>query len=219
LSGSIPPEIGNLTNLQVLYLSENQLNGSIPPEIGNLVNLTKLWLYHNQLNGSIPPEIGKLKNLQILYLYNNQLNGSIPAEIGNLTSLKEIHLTWNQLSGSIPPEIGKLKNLQKFYVQNNPVLNGTVSVNCGAKVMAANTNISTICGCAASSHVPISMPNSDNVPAVCLAVSSNTTTNHYVYEFGCPVDLKRNPMQSCLNSIAFFCGKNHINGRPNRIQG
>ena len=44
LTGSIPPEIGNLTNLTVLSLRYNQLTGSIPPEIGNLTNLT-IWIY------------------------------------------------------------------------------------------------------------------------------------------------------------------------------
>jgi Leucine-rich repeat (LRR) protein len=41
LSGwtALPPEIGNLTNLTVLYLSGNQLT-ALPPEIGNLTNLT-----------------------------------------------------------------------------------------------------------------------------------------------------------------------------------
>ena len=39
ITGSIPPEIGNLTNLEILILSINQLTGSIPPEIGNLTNL------------------------------------------------------------------------------------------------------------------------------------------------------------------------------------
>ena len=57
LTGSIPPEIGNLTNLTQLYLSYNQLTGEIPPEIGNLTNLTTLYLQHNNLTGEIPPEV------------------------------------------------------------------------------------------------------------------------------------------------------------------
>jgi len=42
LTGQIPPEIGNLTNLIYLYLSWNELSGQIPPEIGNLINLINL---------------------------------------------------------------------------------------------------------------------------------------------------------------------------------
>ena len=40
LTRSIPPELGNLTNLTVLDLRRNQLTGSIPVELGNLTSLT-----------------------------------------------------------------------------------------------------------------------------------------------------------------------------------
>ena len=43
-----------------LNLGANQLSGSIPPELGNLTNLTLLALGGNQLSGSIPPELGNL---------------------------------------------------------------------------------------------------------------------------------------------------------------
>ena len=46
-----------------LALGGNQLSGSIPPELGNLANLTWLNLPRNQLSGSIPPELGNLTNL------------------------------------------------------------------------------------------------------------------------------------------------------------
>ena len=105
LSGEIPPEIGNLTNLIFLYLNNNQLTGSIPSEIGNLTNLEELWLYGNQLTGEIPSEIGNLTNLTILDLGGNNLTGSIPSEIGNLTNLTTLRLDDNQLTGVIPESI------------------------------------------------------------------------------------------------------------------
>ncbi|QLE48966.1 TIR domain-containing protein [Nostoc sp. C057] len=112
---SLPPEIGQLTNLQTLYLYSNQLS-SLPPEIVQLTNLQTLYLGSNQLS-SLPPEIGQLTNLQILYLYNNQLS-SLPPEIGQLTNLQTLYLYNNQLS-SLPPEIGQLTNLQTLYLYNN----------------------------------------------------------------------------------------------------
>ena len=96
LTGEIPPEIGNLTNLTELRLGGNQLTGSIPSEIGNLTNLTSLNLYGNQLTGSIPSEIRKLTNLTFLNLSNNQLTGEIPVIICDLTNL-----TWNWMDVNI----------------------------------------------------------------------------------------------------------------------
>ena len=60
---------------QTLVLSGNELTGPIPPEIGNLTNLTTLNLVNGQLTGEIPPEIGNLTNLTTLSLMNSQLTG------------------------------------------------------------------------------------------------------------------------------------------------
>ncbi len=78
LSGSIPPELGNLSNLTTLYLSGNQLTGPIPPELGDLSNLTTACLHSNQLTGPIPPDLGSLSSLDTLYVYGNQLLGDVP---------------------------------------------------------------------------------------------------------------------------------------------
>ncbi len=130
LSGAIPPQIGNLTALEYLYLFDNQLSGVIPPEIGNLTALTWLDLRHNSLSGAIPPEIGNLTALWGLELYNNQLSGAIPPEIGNLTALGSLALDNNQLSGAIPPEIGNLTALTRLDLQSNQ-LSGAIPPEIG----------------------------------------------------------------------------------------
>ena len=102
---------GQVTGLD---LSLNQLTGSIPAELGNLTQLVELLLWNNELTGSIPSELGNLTNLRFLYLYQNQLTGSIPSELGNLTNLQHLYLSLNQLTGSIPSELGNLTNLGSY---------------------------------------------------------------------------------------------------------
>ena len=51
LSGIIPPEIGNFTELEWISLHSNSLTGSIPAELSNLTNLKELRLSFNRLGG------------------------------------------------------------------------------------------------------------------------------------------------------------------------
>ena len=117
--GEIPPQIGDLINLDTLSCGFCGFTGSIPPEIGNLINLTSLSIMWSGLTGSIPPEIVNLSNLNRLTLYSNQLTGSIPSELGSLINLTTLQLSHNQFTGSIPPEIGNLNNLTHLYLNNH----------------------------------------------------------------------------------------------------
>ena len=119
MSGSIPPELGNLTNLTQFNFGVNDLSGEIPGELGNLINLDWLKIDRNRLSGPIPPELGRLVNLQSIDLSENQLSGSIPAELGNLANLQYLGLYDNQLSGPIPPELGNLTDLNRLDLENN----------------------------------------------------------------------------------------------------
>ena len=130
LTGEIPAELGNLTNLELLYLDGNQLTGEIPAELGNLTNLEVLSLSSNQLTGEIPAELGNLTNLELLYLDGNQLTGEIPAELGNLTNLEGLSLSSNQLTGEIPAELGNLTNLELLYLDGNQ-LTGEIPAELG----------------------------------------------------------------------------------------
>ena len=125
LTGSIPPELAQLTNLEELLLSFNRLTGDIPAELGGLTNLTKLHLRYNDLTGEIPPELGNLSNLTELWLHSNQLTGPIPPELGSLSDLVWLGVSYNLLTGPIPPELGGLTELEWLWLHNNQ-LTGTI---------------------------------------------------------------------------------------------
>ena len=105
LSGSIPPELGNLSRLRRLRLygndhpdrrapadSDRVLTGPIPDELSALDGLRSLDLGHNELTGSIPAWLGRLTDLTFLHLGGNALTGSIPDELRNLTGLTGLSL-------------------------------------------------------------------------------------------------------------------------------
>lgn len=125
LVGSIPEEIGNLTELYTLDLSGNTLTGEIPSSIGNMHILGYLYLNNNQLTGSIPQEIGNLSDLRACYIYENQLMGNIPSEFGNLINLEYCYLFGNQLTGEVPETLSRLTKLQAMDFSDN-MLGGDV---------------------------------------------------------------------------------------------
>ncbi len=131
LSGEIPPELGSLSNLEVLVLYDNGLRGEIPAELGSLANLEELKLNHNQLRGEIPPELGSLANLEQLFLHENQLSGEIPPWLGSLANLVTLALGGNELSGEIPPELGRLANLTLLWLDDNE-LSGEIPPELGS---------------------------------------------------------------------------------------
>ena len=87
LSGllTLPPEIGQLTELRGLTLHDNQLT-TLPPEICKLTKLTYLGLRRNQFT-TFAPEIAKLTNLQI---WGNQFSGPLPRELANCALLASL---------------------------------------------------------------------------------------------------------------------------------
>ncbi len=119
LVGLIPPELGHLAELAVLWLNGNQLSGEIPPELGELASLKSLDLANNQLHGGIPPALGRFANLEQLWLSNNQLSGTVPSELSQLASLKVLAVAGNELSGPIPPALGRLANLEQLWLADN----------------------------------------------------------------------------------------------------
>ena len=119
MTGTVPPEIGNLTNLTRLYLGVSALTGELPGEIGNLSKLEILEIGPNFMTGPIPPEIGRLANLHTLSITWTEMSGEIPPTLGNLTNLKELYLSSNRLSGEFPGALKSLVNLEVMDLHHN----------------------------------------------------------------------------------------------------
>ena len=111
ISGEIPPELSELTELGGLTLDNNNLTGPIPQELSKLSNLSALSLSNNYLTGEIPSELSNLHNLAILDLGGNQLTGEIPARFDRLTRLEELSIGGNRFTGCIPASLQHIDNL------------------------------------------------------------------------------------------------------------
>jgi internalin A len=111
----IPKELAQLSDLQRLYLDNNQLS-AMPMELTQLNALLDLQLHNNQLT-SMPVELAQLSQLERLSFSGNQLT-EVPVELVHLHQLQKLWLDNNQIT-SLPAELAQLSNLQGLYLHNN----------------------------------------------------------------------------------------------------
>ncbi|XP_044954563.1 receptor kinase-like protein Xa21 [Hordeum vulgare subsp. vulgare] len=188
ISGTIPLEIGNLSEISLLYLDNNLFTGPIPSTLGQLSNLFILDLSWNKFSGEIPPSMGNLNQLTEFYLQENELTGSIPTSLAGCKKLVALNLSSNGLNGSIngpmfsklyqlswlldishnqfrdsiPPEIGSLINLGSLNLSHNK-LTGKIPSTLGACVRLESLNLG---GNHLEGSIPQSLANLKGVKAL-----------------------------------------------------
>lgn len=119
-----PMEILQLTKLQRIYLSDNQLR-SVPQGICMLTELIELDLSRNELK-DIPPQIGELPRLRSLVLSRNKIE-HLPPEIGSLSNLSMLDVSFNQLR-ELPFTIIRLKQLSDLQLHGNPLISPPLDI-------------------------------------------------------------------------------------------
>ena len=102
---------GSPPRVRSLFLHNSGLSGSIPPELGQLSELVALDVATlrgpspNSLTGVIPPGLGSLTKLKVLDVTGNFISGHIPDELATIQDLKELVIQENFLTGCIPEEL------------------------------------------------------------------------------------------------------------------
>lgn len=85
LVGTIPPELGGLDELFILFMDDNRLSGQIPPELSKFKRLRDLFLDGNaEISGRLPPELGYTGGLEYLDVSDTNLTGPVPRTFANL---------------------------------------------------------------------------------------------------------------------------------------
>ncbi|KMS96231.1 hypothetical protein BVRB_000870 [Beta vulgaris subsp. vulgaris] len=110
---------GTRVRIISINLTNMGLSGSLSPDIANLTALNTIVLRNNSLSGLIPSTLSRLNHLEILGLENNHFNGTIPPSLGEIRSLRELHLENNNLSGTVPRSLLQKPGLRFSFTPGN----------------------------------------------------------------------------------------------------
>ncbi|KAL8460746.1 hypothetical protein ACS0TY_032309 [Phlomoides rotata] len=116
-NGSVPAELGNLTNLVNLILSANNLTGELPLELNNLKGLKEVRLSSNKFRGKLP-SFHSWRELEELELQATGFEGPIPSTISVSTNLNELRISDLNIGASKFPQLGGMLRMSKLMLRS-----------------------------------------------------------------------------------------------------
>ncbi len=130
LSGTLPPEMADLTELTYLQIKEESGNLINYEQVCSITSLETLIMgigdfflpdtdeyYAHYI--SIPGNIGNLQNLSFLEI--SGVKGTIPESLFNLSGLQTLELRHAWLDGGLPSGFGRLSSLKRLYIDADKV--------------------------------------------------------------------------------------------------
>ncbi|XP_057783683.1 receptor-like kinase TMK4 [Salvia miltiorrhiza] len=153
VSGTLPPETNQLSQLQSLAVQQNSLTGALP-SFQNMTSLEQLYLDNNDFT-SIPNNfLAGLTNLQVFsisennklaswqiptyltdssnlvkfYASNASINGVIPDIFDSFPNLQDLRLSYNNLTGSLPGSFSGSEIRNLWLNNQDQGLSGSIDV-------------------------------------------------------------------------------------------
>jgi Leucine-rich repeat (LRR) protein len=105
MKASSPPVSPTPSKSRLSFIASNNLVGSLPKEIGALTDLENVLFGFNALSSSLPSSLFELGKLAIVDFSTNKLSGTIPDSLSQATLLHTLHLGNNQLEGPISLDV------------------------------------------------------------------------------------------------------------------
>uniref|UniRef100_A0A0D9WHX3 non-specific serine/threonine protein kinase n=1 Tax=Leersia perrieri TaxID=77586 RepID=A0A0D9WHX3_9ORYZ len=120
--GAIPATIGNLVKLNELNLASNKLTGTVP-DLSNMTNLNVVDLSNNLFDVSVAPGwFTTLTSLTSVSIASGKLSGQIPKGLFILPNLQQVVLSTNQFNGTLDMSGSISKQLQTVDLMNNQIV-------------------------------------------------------------------------------------------------
>jgi len=117
---SFPGEVAHgLENLRELFLANNKIAPTLPPQMGAMTKLRILSLSNNKLEG-LPEEMGTMNELEEVFIVKNVLK-SMPESIGGWKSVTTINLSENKGLKKLPEGVSTLTKLAFLFLDKTKV--------------------------------------------------------------------------------------------------
>eukprot|EP00565_Helicotheca_tamesis_P004951 CAMPEP_0185741752 /NCGR_PEP_ID=MMETSP1171-20130828/38748_1 /TAXON_ID=374046 /ORGANISM="Helicotheca tamensis, Strain CCMP826" /LENGTH=627 /DNA_ID=CAMNT_0028413737 /DNA_START=41 /DNA_END=1924 /DNA_ORIENTATION=+ len=198
LEGTLPNNIGDLTQLEILSLSNNLLTGTLPMSMSDIQSLRFLMIDDNELSGEVTSVVN-LPNLELVYLEDNFFEGEIGETFFSASpNLVHLDASNNEFSGTIPAHFFEESKLEVLDLMGNLFIDGRLPQfpveQTNLKVLALQFNSIT-------GDIPASIGNLRGLRH--LDLSQNQLTGYFTEAMG---DLKE------LNYL--FLASNSFNEGP-----
>ncbi|XP_047088845.1 leucine-rich repeat extensin-like protein 6 [Lolium rigidum] len=172
LAGTLPEELGLLTDLAVFHLNSNRFCGTLPDSLRSLHLLHEIDVSNNQLSGNFPSQLLCLPNVQYVDIRFNNFCGEVPAAVFE-KKIDALFINNNHFEFTLSESFSK-STASVIVLANLPRLGGCLPSSIGD--MAGTLNELILLNSGISSCIPPEIGKLDKLTVLDLSFNNITGT-------------------------------------------